>query len=90
MECALPKEAKVEVEALAPILLGDVWMFHVDRASNVEGFGAGMALASPDDIITEKSLWFRFKTSNNEVEYEALLAGLILALRIWGAAYQGP
>jgi len=36
-------------------------------------------LEGPNDILIEKSLHFAFKTSNNQAEYEAILAGLSLA-----------
>ncbi|KAM2280196.1 hypothetical protein ACFX1S_040942 [Malus domestica] len=43
------------------------------------GCGAGLVLTTPDKVAIEYVLRFKFKTSNNEVEYEALLAGLRLA-----------
>ena len=36
-------------------------------------------LEGPNDILIEKSLNFAFKTSNNQAEYEAILAALSLA-----------
>jgi len=38
--------------------------------------GAGIILISPEGIKVEKSFRLGFSTSNNEAEYEALLAGL--------------
>lgn len=38
-----------------------------------------MILDSPHDIVIVQALRFSFKTSNNEAEYEALMAGLRLA-----------
>jgi len=35
-------------------------------------------LMGPEDISLEQSLRFNFKTSNNQVEYEALIMGLKL------------
>ena len=40
----------------------------------------GMILTSPDGIDVEYALIFGFQASNNEVEYEAIIAGLNLAL----------
>ena len=40
--------------------------------------GAKLILASPDSIMVEYTLLFNFKTSNNEIEYEALLPRLRL------------
>ncbi|KAM1519049.1 hypothetical protein ACFX1Z_021905 [Malus domestica] len=55
------------------------------RYSNIEklalalGCGAGLVLTTPDKVAMEYVLRFKFKTSNNEAKYEALLAGLRLA-----------
>lgn len=63
------------------------WTLHVDNASNVHGSGAGIVLSALDRTEVEYTLCFQFKTTNNEAEYEALLAGLCLAqdLRNQGA-----
>jgi len=55
------------------------WVLYVDGSSNAKGVGAGVALEGPGDLFVEHSLRFGFKTSNNQVEYEALIAGLELA-----------
>ncbi|XP_020237881.1 uncharacterized protein LOC109817097 [Cajanus cajan] len=52
---------------------------HVDGSSNAQGSGAGIILASPSGITVEQSLRFGFRASNNQAEYEALLAGMWLA-----------
>ncbi|CAL9031392.1 unnamed protein product [Prunus brigantina] len=44
-----------------------------------QGCGAGLVLISPDKVVLEYALRFKFHASNNEAEYEALLAGLRLA-----------
>jgi len=54
----------------------DQWTLHVNGSSNPKGSGAGILLEGPNDILIEKSLHFAFKTSNNQAEYEAILAGL--------------
>ncbi|XP_015945427.1 uncharacterized protein LOC107470543 [Arachis duranensis] len=56
------------------------WSLFVDGASNPQGSGAGVLLESPEGIILEHSLRFSFKASNNQAEYEALVAGLRLAI----------
>ncbi|XP_072061995.1 uncharacterized protein [Arachis hypogaea] len=58
------------------------WSIHVDGASNKEGSGAGILLKERDKVVAEQSLQFRFNASNNQAEYEALLAGLKLALQL--------
>ncbi|KAM2929519.1 hypothetical protein COP2_036643 [Malus domestica] len=55
------------------------------RYSNIEklaltlGCGAGLILTTPDKVAMEYVIHFKFKASNNEVEYEALIESLRLA-----------
>ncbi|RDX66872.1 Gypsy retrotransposon integrase-like protein 1, partial [Mucuna pruriens] len=51
----------------------------MDGSSNHSGSGAGVILERPAGIVIEQSLHFEFKASNNQAEYEALLAGMRLA-----------
>ncbi|KAM1121868.1 hypothetical protein PS2_003486 [Malus domestica] len=51
----------------------------VDGSSNQQGCGAELVLTTPDKVAIEYALRFKFKSSNNEAEYEALIAGLHLA-----------
>ena len=51
----------------------------MDGAANAQGSGAGLILTSPDGIDVEYVLRFSFQASNNEAEYEAVIAGLNLA-----------
>ncbi|XP_022157626.1 uncharacterized protein LOC111024288 [Momordica charantia] len=53
-----------------------LWMMYVYESSNEKGCGAGVLFLAPDDIRFEYALRFYFRTSNNEAEYEALLAVL--------------
>ena len=55
------------------------WKLSVDGASNAQGSEAGLILTSPEGIDIEYALRFGFHTSNNEAEYEAVIAGLNLA-----------
>lgn len=56
------------------------WTLHTDGDSNKEGSGAGLILTSLTGEELTYALRFDFHTSNNEAEYEALLAGLRLAV----------
>ena len=56
-----------------------IWKLSVDGASNAQGSGAGLILTSPKGIDIEYALRFGFHASNNEAEYEAVIAGLNLA-----------
>ena len=56
-----------------------IWKLSVDGAANAQGSGAGLILTSLEGIDIEYALRFGFHTSNNEAEYEAVIAGLNLA-----------
>ena len=56
-----------------------LWRLSVDGVANAHGSGAGLILTSPDGIDMEYALRFGFQASNNEAEYEAVIAGLNLA-----------
>ena len=46
----------------------------------------GLVLVSPENITIEKSLRLNFSATNNEVEYEALLRGMMMVQKIGGKA----
>ena len=56
-----------------------IWKLSVDGASNAQGSGAGLIPTSPEGIDIEYVLRFGFQASNNEAEYETVIAGLNLA-----------
>ena len=56
-----------------------IWKLSVDGAANSQGSVAGLILTSPEGIDIEYALRFGFQASNNEAEYEAVIAGLNLA-----------
>ena len=60
------------------------WEVYVDGASNQKGSEVGLVLISPENVIIEKSLRLDFSTTNNEVEYEALLIGMAMVQRMGG------
>ena len=55
-----------------------IWKLSVDGFSNAQGSEAGLILTSPEGIDIEYALRFGFHASNNEAEYEAVIAGLNL------------
>ncbi|RDX93046.1 rnhA, partial [Mucuna pruriens] len=55
------------------------WYLSVDGSTNQAGSGAGVILEGPGGVLVEQSLHFDFRASNNQAEYEALLAGMRLA-----------
>lgn len=59
------------------------WTLYTDGASNQKGAGAVLVLISPTKVEYTYALRLNFEeTTNNEAEYEALLAGLIIATDI--------
>ena len=55
-----------------------IWILHANGASNLQGSRAGLVLITPEGNILEIALKFLFKASNNELEYETILAGLLI------------
>jgi len=58
------------------------WSLYVDGASSRQGSGVGLRLTSSAGETIEQSYRLGFNASNNEAEYEALIAGLKLALSL--------
>nr|GEV28302.1 reverse transcriptase domain-containing protein [Tanacetum cinerariifolium] len=56
--------------------LSDPWILFTDRSSCIDGSGAGQILTSSKGMEFTYALRFRFDATNNEAEYEALIAGL--------------
>jgi len=59
--------------------LGSQWMLSVDGSSNQQRSGVGIILEGPNGVLIEQALRFAFNTSNNQAEYEALIAGMLFA-----------
>ena len=58
------------------------WTLRVDGASRSSGSGVGLLLQSLTGEHLEQAIRLGFPASNNEVEYEAILSGLDLALAL--------
>ena len=56
------------------------WRIFVDGARCEAGGGAGVVLEGPSSFSHEYALNFAFPVTNNEAEYEALIAGIEMAL----------
>ena len=75
----------VETSFIEPIrelinLEQHLWTLHVDGAVNQDGCGAGLVLKTDKGLLTKFALTLGFAATNNEAEYEALIAGLEIAL----------
>ena len=55
---------------------GYVWEIHVDNSFNSHGSGAGVIIIDSNKVKICYALQFGFKASNNEAEYEAIIAEL--------------
>jgi ribonuclease HI len=58
------------------------WVVYVDGSSTKKNGGAGIVLVTPEGEELNGSFRLEFKTTNNEAEYEAVIAGLGLALEL--------
>ncbi|KAJ9538340.1 hypothetical protein OSB04_031073 [Centaurea solstitialis] len=56
-----------------------LWTLYVDGSSNIRGSGLGIVLKSSHGGNMVYSIRCEFKATNNEAEYEALIAGLEIA-----------
>ncbi|XP_071713655.1 uncharacterized protein [Rutidosis leptorrhynchoides] len=62
--------------------VGKTWDLFTDGASCAEDAGAGLVLGIPSGEEHTYALRFNFDVTNNEAEYEALLAGLNIARKM--------
>lgn len=60
----------------------DWWELYTDGAASTRHCGAGVMLVSPEGIRCYHALVFKFRASNNAAEYEAVIAGLPLAISL--------
>jgi ribonuclease HI len=73
----LPKEADLEIQQLEETK--NPWILFTDGASTIRGTKLGVLLKSPQGDIIPQSIACEFQATDNEAEYEALIAGLQLA-----------
>ena len=62
----------------------EVWKLYVDGSATNNASGAGIILVTPTGHNFHSALRFKFEATNNESEYEALLAGLRMAIELKG------
>ena len=60
------------------------WEVYTDKATKRKGAGIGIVLITPKKLVMEKSLQLSFLATNNEVKYEALLAGVAIINQLGG------
>ncbi|GJZ91433.1 reverse transcriptase domain-containing protein [Tanacetum coccineum] len=62
--------------------LPDTWILFTDGSSCIDGSEAGLIFTNPERTEFTYALRFMFNATNNEAEYEALIAGLRIAGKI--------
>ncbi|GKC44791.1 reverse transcriptase domain-containing protein [Tanacetum coccineum] len=76
----------VELEAYNITLVGKdnpkEWTLYKDRASSLKGVKVGLVLIDPSSKEYSYAIRLTFPSTNNETEYEALLAGLRIACKM--------
>ena len=60
----------------------DRWILNVDGASRQTRARLGLQLEVPTGEVIEQAIRLDFPASNNEAEYEAIIAGLNLAISV--------
>ncbi|VFQ59867.1 unnamed protein product [Cuscuta campestris] len=58
----------------------EIWEMHSDGSCTKDGSRGGTVLTSPDGFKAYHAFMFMFRATNNEVEYEALIGGIKVAL----------
>lgn len=58
------------------------WTMFTDGSSTISAGGAGIILISPEGFKIHQALKFSFPLTNNVAEYEALIAGVKLAIEL--------
>ncbi|GKD11599.1 reverse transcriptase domain-containing protein [Tanacetum coccineum] len=74
-----PEEESSDTLMEAEEELPKPWILFTDGSSCTDGSGAGLILTNPEGMEFTYALRFRFDATNNEAEYEALIAGLRIA-----------
>ena len=73
---SLQVPAEQEIQCIHP---STTWRLAVDGSSNKRGCGLGIVITTPEGDMLQQAIKCGFRVSNNEAEYEALIAGLNLA-----------
>ncbi|GKB00285.1 reverse transcriptase domain-containing protein [Tanacetum coccineum] len=74
-----PEEESPDVPMTEPEEIPEPWTLFTDGSSCIDGSGAGLILTNPEGAEFTYAMRFRFEATNNEAEYEALIAGLRIA-----------
>ncbi|GKG36778.1 reverse transcriptase domain-containing protein, partial [Tanacetum coccineum] len=70
-----PEEESSDKLMTEPEVLPEPWTLFTNGSSCVDGSGTGLILTNPEGAEFTYAMRFRFESTNNEAEYEALIAG---------------
>ncbi|VFQ94437.1 unnamed protein product [Cuscuta campestris] len=73
VECTAREVTRNQTEIRAE---KDWWIMSIDGSTGSRSCGAGIVLITPENFRLYYAIRFRFRVSNNEAEYEALINGL--------------
>ena len=71
-----------EVQLPTPDVTHKYWTMYFDGSVMVPGSGAGVVLISLDESRLRYTIHIHFLASNNAMEYEALINGLRIAIKL--------
>ncbi|GJQ94086.1 reverse transcriptase domain-containing protein [Tanacetum coccineum] len=74
-----PEKESPDVPMMEPEEISEPSTHFTDGSSCIDGSGAGLILTNPKGAEFTYAMRFRFEATNNEAEYEALIAGLRIA-----------
>ncbi|GJT75067.1 reverse transcriptase domain-containing protein [Tanacetum coccineum] len=74
-----PEEDSPDEPMTKPGEIPEPWTLFTDGSSCIDGSGAGLILTNPEGVEFTYAMRFTFEATNNEAEYEALIAGLRIA-----------
>ncbi|GJR04865.1 reverse transcriptase domain-containing protein [Tanacetum coccineum] len=74
-----PEEESSDELMTEPKEIPEPWTLFTDGSSCIDGSGAELILTNPEGVEFTYAMRFTFEATNNEAEYEALIAGLRIA-----------
>ncbi|GJW96646.1 reverse transcriptase domain-containing protein [Tanacetum coccineum] len=77
-----PEEESPDEPMTEPEKIPEPWTLFTDGSSCIDGSGAELILTNPEGVEFTYVMRFRFEATNNEAEYEELIAGLRIAEQI--------
>ncbi|GJT61324.1 reverse transcriptase domain-containing protein [Tanacetum coccineum] len=77
-----PEEESPDESMTEPEEIPEPWTLFTDGSSCIDGSGAGLILTNPEGVEFTYAMRFTFEATNNEAEYESLIAGLRIAEQI--------